>query len=278
VYFLDPDGAHPPELPPWPNAVDDLSTKPWPQRSGHSGRGWSDERWEYYRRFYRSKVEKVDALIAQLLDELNCTGYAPTTWTFFTADHGDMAGEHGLPFKGPFMYDGVTRVPLVVMPPRRRLLGARNMDPAGARGFAPRTFPGLVSHVDLAPTMLELAGLPADPALPGRSLLPVLEGRSQEGDEAVFAEWHQMGKMVTPVRMIRTGQWKYNWYLHNGEELYDLASDPHELTNLAGRADLAQTKADLKARLLANIEKTKDPFFSHQPTDREGRPRRDYPE
>ena len=286
VYFLDPDEQCPPELPPWPSKDDDLSTKPWPQRFSRGGGGWTPQRWEYYRRFYRSKVEKVDASIATLLDELVCTGYAPTTWVFFTADHGDMAGEHGLPFKGAYMYEGVTRVPLVVMPPRKRLLGAKNMNPAGATEFTPLVFDGLVSHIDLAPTMLELAGLTvaagdstgrAAPELPGRSLLPILEGRSRDGDEAVFAEWHQMGKMVTPIRMVRAGRWKYNLYLHNGEELYDLDADPHELNNLADRCEFGQAKADLRKRLLAHIERTRDPFFSYQPTDRDGKPRCDCP-
>ena len=277
VYFVDPDGACPPESPPWPSAADDLAKKPWPQQFARGSGGWTPQRWEYYRRFYRSKIEKVDALIASLLDELTCSGYAPTTWVFFTCDHGDMAGEHGLPFKGAYMYEGVTRVPLVIMPPRKRLLGARNMNPGGQSEFAPFVFDGLVSHVDLAPTMLELAGLPVAPDLPGRSLLGNIMGKDKDGDEAVFAEWHQMGKMVTPIRMVRSGRWKYNLYLHNGEELYDMEADPHELVNLAGRPDAAAVQADLKNRLLEHLRRTKDPFLSHQPTDREGRPRRDCP-
>jgi len=277
VYFLDPDEAFEPELPPWPNAGDDLSTKPWPQRFARGGGGWTPQRWEAYRRFYRSRVEKVDALIVQLLEELVCAGYSPTTWVIFTSDHGDMAGEHGLPFKGAYMYEGVTRVPLVVTPPRRRLLGAKNMNPAGAKEFAPFVFDGLVGHIDVVPTILDLVGLPEAPELPGRSLRGIVEGRESAGDEAVVAEWHQMGKMVTPIRMIRTGRWKYNLYLHNGEELYDLQADPHELVNLAGRAEAARVQADMKARLLEQARMIKDPFLTYEPTDWEGKPRRDVP-
>ena len=278
VYFLDPDGACEPQLPPWPNQHDTLAGKPWPQKAkrGPEG-GWTDRRWEYYRQFYRSKVEKVDGLIELLLDELFCTGYGCSTWVFITADHGDMAGEHGLPFKGAYMYDGVTHVPLIVAPPRVRYVGWRNPNPGGPE-FQPRCCPALVSHIDLAPTMMELAGIEADPDLPGTSLMPLIEGRRESVRDEAFAEWHQMGRMVTPIRMVRTDRWKYNLYLHVGEELYDMQADPAELNNLADDPAHANVKADLKARQLKHIEQTGDKFFSYSVTDYSGQPVRPSPQ
>ncbi|NLF31749.1 MAG: sulfatase-like hydrolase/transferase, partial [Planctomycetes bacterium] len=222
IYFLRPGMEMEPTLPRWPNQDDDLSAKPWPQAVRRQ-EAWSDARWEYYRRFYASKVSKVDAQIDELLDELVCSGFGPNTWILFTADHGDMCGEHGLSFKGPFMYEGVTRVPLIIVPPRRAWGGAGNID-GEAGGFEPFRTDALVSHVDLVPTIMDIAGLPSDPALPGTSLLPILRREKTEVHDHVLAEWHCMGSLVTPIRMVRTKRYKYNLYLGIGEELYDLAA------------------------------------------------------
>ena len=62
-------------------------------------------------------------------------------------------------------------------------------------------------------------------------------GQSVAHDQ-VISEWHQSGRLVSPIRMLRTATWKYNLHLGYGEELYDLKNDPHELTNLAGRSRL----------------------------------------
>jgi len=260
IYFLRPGMEMEPTLPRWANQDDDLAGKPWPQTNRHQ-RDWSDGRWEYYRRFYASKVNKVDTQIAELLDELVCSGYGPNTWIIFTADHGDMAGEHGLSFKGPFMYEGVTHVPLIIVPPRRGWAGPGNID-GEADAFKPFRTDALVSHVDLVPTILDMAGLPADPALPGTSLLPLIRGETDEVHDHVLAEWHNMGKLATPIRMVRTKQHKYTLYLGIGEELYDLDADAAELINRADEPACAAVKADLRARLEAHLEQTGDPFFT----------------
>jgi len=122
-----------------------------------------------------------------------------------------------------------------------------------------------VSTVDLVPTMLELAGLEADPELPGKSLLPVVTGADPNGpNEAVFAEWFD-----PHIRMIRTRAWKYVRYLqpadHTGggiwEELYHLTEDPHEMKNLAGVPEAAAVQHDLQAQLDAHLARTHDPFY-----------------
>ena len=312
IYFLDPDA--PPEISPeasregaagppagcgpWPNQDDPLTGKPWPQRARQDRGYWTDDRLDHYRAHYAGLVEKVDRQIDELLDELRCGGFANNTWVIFTSDHGDMAGEHGLAFKGPYMYDGVMRVPLVVAPPDRHALGQAPADAEHAPAEAVVS-PRLTSHVDLVPTVLDLAELAPDPALPGRSLLPTVRGVPNPPDDddeaAVFGEWHQVGPMVTPIRMIRTARWKYTLYLGIGEELYDLENDPHEQHNLIppapgtapapapGRApaeDASGGLADpeheaahqhLRRRLLDWIASQDDPFFMHKVTDAQGR-------
>jgi choline-sulfatase len=266
IYFVKPDVEMPPELPRWANQDDTLEGKPWPQQSKHEP-DWSDARWEYYRQFYRGKVEKVDAQIGELIDELICSGYGPNTWIIFSADHGDMAGEHGISFKGPFMYDGVNHVPLIIVPPMQQYGGAGKVGGLGD-SFRPFSTGVLTSNIDLVPTIMDIAGIDPDPSLPGRSLLPAVRGDASEIHDCIFSEWHGGGRMVTPIRMVRTLKWKYNCYLTHGEELYDLQNDPDELTNLAGHADHAAIQEELHQRLVDHCQQTDDPFFSLTPSPR----------
>lgn len=267
VYFLDVEEEADPTSPPWPNAGDSLASKPWPQRLKQEP-GWSPRRWEAYRRHYGRMVSEVDGHIGELVRQLIYSGFGCNTWIILASDHGDMAGEHGLPFKGPYMYEGVTRVPLVVVPPQERFVGKGNGD-VDRPSFAGSTCSDLVSLIDLVPTVLDLAGAPADAKLPGRSLLPAVRDQKPVGHEAVFAEWHQSGKVVTPIRMVRSGRWKYTEYLKIGSELYDLEADPHELRNLAGQAEYAAIEREMRARLEGHVRGTGDPFYGYTVTERE---------
>jgi len=270
IYFLDPTEERPVELEPWPNAGDDRSTKPWPQQDYTRGQGWSPERWEYYRQFYRSRVEKVDRDVGTLLEELTMGGFGSNTWVIFMSDHGDMGGEHGVGFKGPFLYDCQMRIPLVVMPPRQGYPGPWRS--ALPDGFEPRVSEVLCSTLDVLPTVLDIAGLEPDAALRGRSLVPAVCGDETEIHGEVFCELTMLGRRVAPIRMVRTRRWKLVFYLGHGEELYDLDADPWEMTNLAARAEHAKVKADLQARLWKFIAATGDPIFTQQPTDADGKP------
>lgn len=271
IYYLDPHEERPVELEPWPNRNDDRKTKPWPQQDYNRGEGWSPERWEYYRQFYRSRVEKVDRDVAKLLEEMIMGGFGSNTYVIFMADHGDMGGEHGVGFKGPFMYDCQTHIPFVIMPPRPGYAGPGPVK--APDGFKPGTVcDALCTNLDVFPTVLELAGAEPEPGLRGRSLLPAIRGEAFEGHEAVFAELTMLGRRVAPIRMVRTKRWKYTFYLGHGEELYDMNADPWETTNLAAEAKHAKVKADLQRRLVRFVVETGDPLFTQQPTNAQGEP------
>ena len=263
VYWLEPDQEQAEGTPAWPSEEEDLSKKPWPQGEFAYNDNELGEhtpgRWRYYRDFYARKVEKVDSLVHQVVRSCFEAPARNDTWVIFTSDHGDMAGEHNIPFKGPFMYDGVVRVPLVIVPPHDL-------------GIAPAEHDVLTNNIDLVPTMMDMAGLEADPSLPGRSLLPAIRGQGMDDPEYIVAEWIQKQNWLTPIRMIRTRQWKYVHYLNNGEELYDLVKDPHETTNLAGTADCKDVRDRMHALLLDHVERTGDDFFTLDTTDRQGNP------
>jgi arylsulfatase A-like enzyme len=147
------------------------------------------------------------------------------------------------------MYDDVIRVPLLLRWPRRL--------PAG------RTVDTLVtSALDLAVTFCAAAGLPAPGTFVGRNLLPLAEGIEDSGPGAVFATYHGSQFGLYSERMLRTRRWKYIWNATAEDELYDLAADPGELTNLAADKTYAGELAGLRAQLVAWMAETKDPLLN----------------
>lgn len=242
------------------NLVDDLRAKPFPQRhyleedQGKPFVGADREVWRRYRAFYNRLVETVDREIGMVLDALDKTGVPPIT--IFSTDHGDHGGAHGLPYKGPAMYEEVIRVPLVISWPGRV---------RAARSDA------LVSLIDLLPTLCDLTGVPAPDDVDGLSLRPVLEQLAPDVRDVVFAEYYGKQAWRVPIRMARTARWKYVRYLGYGEELYDLAADPGELRNLAREPGAASDRIRLARELDAWIRRTGDQFPRLTTTDRSGK-------
>jgi len=245
------------------NLHDDLSKKPHPQLQylqedqGKAAKGLSEEGWIDYLNVYEYLVEKVDGNISKILAALRRKGLEERTIVVFTSDHGDHCGGHGLPFKGPAMYEELVRIPLAISFPGRILRGQRVEE--------------LVVNVDLLPTLCDLAGLPVPKNVHGGSLEPLLEGRRPLWRNYVIGEYYSKQKWVNPIRMVRTRRWKYTRYRKWGEELYDLRNHPGELNNLAGSRAHAETRQELSGILDKWIQKTDDPFESLFPTDRAGR-------
>src|SRR5208282_453494 len=124
-----------------------------------------DDRWRDGLNFYLNCIRDVDRSVELVLDALVASGQADRTIVIFTADHGDMAGSHGLRQKGNLVYDENFHVPLIIRHPD--VLGGTET-------------PSLASGVDLVPTLLEFGGVDVattHPELRGRSLRPALEGR-----------------------------------------------------------------------------------------------------
>jgi choline-sulfatase len=182
-------------------------------------------------------VTHLDERIGRLLDALAQHGLADNTVVIYTSDHGEFIGEHGLWWKNDF-YEHSARVPLIMAWP--------------GRFPERRRFGGAVSLLDLTQTLVELAGAPDPGDLDGDSLLPVLHDPTNAvwKDEA-FCEYygHSTNR---PQRMIRTGRWKLCYYHGETPELYDLAADPNEFDNLAGRPEYRSIEEALTRRVLAD--------------------------
>ena len=186
---------------------------------------------------YYASIDYVDSKVAEIRRVLEETGLAENTILVFTSDHGDMMGERGLYYKKCF-FEWALRVPMIFWAPGR---------------FAPRHVTDTVSLLDILPTFCAIAGV-ADEVLEqdGDSLLPALLGGIVP-DRYVAAEFLSEG-VPDPVFLLLHGRIKLFYSELDPPLLYDLAADPHELTNLA--ADAASR--ELLRRMLDRARATWD--------------------
>jgi uncharacterized sulfatase len=210
----------------------------------------TEERLHRYYLANFAPVTSIDRNLGRLLRELQTLGLEKETVVIFTSDNGYCLGRHGLLSKGnarylgtniprPNMFDDSIVVPLIVRWPGVVVPGS-----ATSR---------LVSHLDIFPSLVELAGL--NPAsidhLEGLSLVPLLRGEETIWRDEVFLIYDMKYHAVAHMRMIRTEHWKL---IHHYEdeaknELYDLKNDPGELENLYGAPRYASAQNILTRRL-----------------------------
>jgi N-acetylglucosamine-6-sulfatase len=183
----------------------------------------------------------VDDGVGELLRALQETGQIDRTVVVFAGDNGYFYGEHGLSEERRLAYEESARIPLVLR------------YPAIARGG--RRSDALVLNIDLAPTVLDLAGLEIPADADGRSLVPLLTGRAGAWRTSFLIEYFTDTVFPRIFRMgydaVRTERWKYVRYreLAGMDELYDLKVDPCEMRNLVGDAASAERLRELRAEL-----------------------------
>jgi choline-sulfatase len=185
---------------------------------------------------YFGMITELDRMVGDLLDELQKTGQMDRTLIVYTSDHGEMLGEHGLWFKNVLL-ENAARVPLIM---------------AGAGLPRGKTVNTPVMHVDMAATMLELAGLPRDPKLRGHSLVSLALGAPGAHPGFAYSESHSEGN-CTGSFMVRKANWKYIHATGYEPILFDLRRDPSELHNLAGSSETAVVQQEMHATLLRLI-------------------------
>lgn len=181
-------------------------------------------------------VSHLDAQIGRVLDALRQNGSYEKTIVIFTTDNGAGVGRHGI--RGyQNMYEHAISVPLIMRGPGI---------PAGAR-FAAQAY-----LRDLYPTVCDLVGVAAPATVEGRSLLPVLTGRTREIHPELYAYWHNPAKTGSfPIeRMIRTDRWKLIYYSHlDRYQLFDLEDDPLELRDRSADPGHAPIRTELQQKL-----------------------------
>jgi len=192
---------------------------------------------EYVAALYDQEVRHVDDGIGQLVMALDELGLAERTLVMILSDHGESMTEHGIFFEHHGLYDCTLRVPLIARWPGRIPQGIR--------------LPQMLQTQDIAPTLLEAAGLPIPTTMEGRSFWKLLTGETQDsGHEAVIS----LECTLQAKWSLRTREYKFilarepDFYGNPLRELYDLMADPGEERNIA------QERPELTAAMEAELE------------------------
>jgi arylsulfatase A-like enzyme len=188
--------------------------------------------------YYRVLLS-VDENVGRVLDFLDRERLAENTIVVYTSDNGFFLGEHGL-YDKRLMYEPSIRVPLVIRYPARIEAGRVDRE-------------NMVLNVDVAPTLLQYAGIPVPLEIHGRSLAPLIAGARTPWRDAFLYEYFEFpaGHCVRKNRGVRTDRWKLIHFFEQPEEweLYDLKADPDETKNLASSPAHAEVVATLRARM-----------------------------
>lgn len=184
------------------------------------------------------QIALIDHNLGRILIALEDTGLAENTVVIYFSDHGDWLGDHGLVLKGPMHYDGLLRIPLIARGPGI---------PAGKLATAP------VSTLDVAPTLLDYAGLETPPRMHGNSLRPVIEQDATRSH--AYNEWELLPSragVALSLRTVRSQTHRITMDMVSGAgELYDLVHDPFETRNVFDEASAGEVRKDLEKIVLS---------------------------
>jgi N-acetylglucosamine-6-sulfatase len=219
---------------------EDLSDKPqWVRQIKPADKEYVDH---VYERILRSLMA-VDDSVGALVDTLETRKIRDNTVIIFMSDNGVSMGENGI-FGKNCGYDPCLHIPLVISYP-----------PLTATA---RTIDRVALNIDIAPTIMELAGLAIPPSLDGQSLLSLMENSSTVWRDGFMIEHYQdkgdieessLAAIIPGYMGIRTTEWKYIEYETGERELYDLVNDPYEMNNLAGNPEYEEIMLSLLSQL-----------------------------
>jgi len=221
--YVECPDPQPDRIPPWP----------WGGRDG--------PRMDYLR-----TLMALDDSVGSVLAAVEDQGATGSTYVVFLSDNGLFLGEHRLGDKR-LAYEESLRIPFVIAGP----------------GLAPRRISDVALNLDLAPTALDLAGLPVPAAMQGRSLAGLLRGGAAPARPSFLYEYQADSflPVVPDILAVRTPSRKYVTYPQGPSdvELYDLTGDPNEMRNLAGRPEWAAAQAELRQELDRLLVETRAP-------------------
>ncbi|MBL4869283.1 MAG: sulfatase-like hydrolase/transferase [Pseudomonadales bacterium] len=230
-------------------AFDSLEGKPQLQKDWAVHAGVSERNKKVKKPMYFGCNSFVDNEIGRVLKAIDQHA-KDNTIIIFTSDHGDMMSAHGLKGKGPVMYEEITHIPLLIKFPDRGSFCQENNT--------------LVSHVDILPTMLELADLDIPDIFAGKSLVSTLK---EEEKRSVFIEFnrfevdHDGLNGFHPIRCIVKGDYKLSInLLDDVDELYDLKNDSAELINLILDENFSDIRDAMLDELIDYFYKQRDPM------------------
>lgn len=203
------------------NFYDDMSDRPnLYQREQQIGRDIPVEHWRAARACYLSRITELDSLFGRLMERLESSNSLDNTIVVLLSDHGRYVGSHGFEAHNFGPFEEIYRIPLVL---------------AGPGTKSSTTCSAPVSIADLCPTLCELGGAASIESSDSRSLATLLSQPDDVSDPSFatgFAEYHGTRFSLTQ-RILWRDNWKFVFNGFDFDELYDLASDPFEMSNLA---------------------------------------------
>lgn len=198
---------------------------------------------------YYAYCTMEDALLGEVLDALDATDQAENTLVIFLSDHGDYCGDHGLYLKGVPAFRQAYHVPCIMRWPKGIVQPGREVD-------------HFVSLADFAPTFLELAEIKATHLMTGQSLLPFLRAEPPiEWRDAIHTQFNGVELYYTQ-RSVTTKEYKYVYNGFDFDELYDLRTDPDEMSNVAERSEYQVIKHELVRKLWQFAAQEEDIIFN----------------
>ncbi len=202
---------------------------------------------------YYAMIEQIDIQVGEIVKLLEDTNQLENTIIIFTSDHGEMLGDHGIYLKGPYFYEPLVRVPLIFN--CKGLIKAAKYENA------------LIELVDIAPTLLELAGFEQSERMQGTSFASKLISDTSKDyhKDSVYSEFYNTmrGKSGTLAyaTMVANSNYKLVYYHSTNQgELYDLKNDKSETTNLYNNPSFTDIKISMMELLLNRMAYTIDPL------------------
>lgn len=182
------------------------------------------------------QITLLDRAVGYILDYLRDSGFDDKTVIVFSSDHGELLGDHGLLFKGPFLYEPLTRIPCLIRVP----------------GFGPQRNTTLFSSADLAPSLLSYIGLPLPESMLGRSRPLFCESPHLSNVGGVLTEYRSSEASPRLIlKSLRTARHRLTWYVGSPEgELYDLYDDPFQFVNRYHDPHYTDIRSELMEQLI----------------------------
>ena len=195
---------------------------------------------------YYGLITLMDEAIGRILKTLDQLGLSDDTIIVFNSDHGDLMGDHGLAFKGPFHYESIVKIPTIWRWPG-------HIQPNEATN-------ALMSHVDVVPTLLDACDIDIPAGVQGVSQLPVLKGQTDTCRSWALVEHREnVGELQT--KTLVTDRYKLTYYpAEPYGELFDLVADPKEYNNLWNSPKHHDLQSQLVKQLLEVQCLTEDPL------------------
>jgi arylsulfatase A-like enzyme len=194
---------------------------------------------------YYGHMTHIDHQINRFVETLDDYNLRQNTIIVFTADHGEMMGDHGM-FRKGYAYEGSARIPLIISGPAELGIKAGNIHSAP------------VELRDIFPSLLDCAGLPIPQQLEGRSFLPILQDKTRATRKHLHGEHTIFGQSM---QWMTDGHEKYIWYSGTGvEQLFNLDRDPYECHNLPGEPDQSIVLSRWRARLIEELRSRPEGF------------------